>query len=104
MTNAWISRAAPDLTVAQKKIFRKPQLSKSHSKLEHSSVGKSRARNIPPRTPSRNPPQTDPNQAEPCRDSEPPPAHRPYAACVADTWHTVLIKVKIKKKKQKPVD
>ena len=41
-------------------------------------------RAIPPRIPPKNPPQTDPNQAEPCKGSEPLLARRPY----------VLIKVK----------
>ena len=38
------------------------------------------ARAIPPRIPPRNPPQTDPNQAEPCKGSEPLLARRPYVA------------------------
>ena len=46
------------------------------------------ARN-PRRIPPRIPPQTDPNQAEPHKDSEPPLARRPYAARVADGARTV---------------
>jgi len=33
--------------------------------------------------------QTDPNQAEPYKDSEPPLARRPYVACVTHGTRTV---------------
>ena len=48
---------------------------------------------------ARIPLQTDPNQAEPHKDSEPPLAHRPYVACV--THGTVVLISEIKKEKSK---